>query len=559
MTDEEPAHDDGRLLCDVIDHHARTHADRPALAERRGADWRILTYRDVSRRIRFLAQGLLDRGHLKGDRMAIVAANGIDHACLMLAALSIGGVVATLSPMPLARPGGLTEVQALLARLDPVWVVTDTAETARSLDSRRATRLLAIRQGAVLDLLSAPRRALERARQAVMPSDVAKILFTSGSSGSPKAVLHTHAMLTAAQVATHQVYVQTEHSRTVDWLPWHHTFGGNVNLNGTLWRGDTLWIDQGLPVPNAFEETLRNLAEIEPTFFASVPSAFPLLAERLESDAAFAAAFFRNLKGWSAGGAALSPGLVEHLQTLAVRACGYRIPFGAGYGMTETCGITTLTYWLSTDPACIGLPPPGVALRLLPMDADRFEVRVRGPQVTPGYLDDPQATARLFDEDGWLRTGDSVSWIDPTDPERGLKFAGRLVEDFKLANGTFVRAGQLRAELVEALGPMVGDVLIVGEGRTDVRALLWPAPDHRHVLAGPVTQDIMDRLATFNAARAGASRRIERVAWFSSPLDARQGEVADKGSLNVVALRARRSTEIADLYADCPTPSREPA
>lgn len=533
----------------ILDARAVSHGGRLLLAERCEGGWRRVDTACFKRGVDEIAQGLLARGFVRGDRIAIAASNSIDYASLMFAVMAIGGVAACLPATALSRPGGVEELRRLIQRVGAKAVAFD-ADIGSLADDLGEGRPIIRLKGELAQLRTAPTRALEAAKHAISLDDWAKLLFTSGSTGEPKGVIHTHRMLAAAQASSAQVFISDEAAANVDWLPWHHTYGGNVSLNSALWRGDALWIDAGLPTPARFAVTLANLGEVGPGVFSSVPASYHLLIDALERDQIFARAFFARLRTMSVGGAALSPDLIERLQRAAISACGVRIPFGAGYGMTETCGVSTLTYWRNEHPECIGLPPPGVTLKLIPLDEERYEVRVRGPNVTPGYLDDATATAAAFDEEGWFRTGDALAWLDRGRPDLGLRFAGRLAEDFKLDNGTFVRAGRLRSELTEALAPLARDVLIVGENQTYVGALIVPTQTGATMSEEALLNEVHTRLRAFNEGRDGATRRVVRVALFASPPDAGRGEIADKGSLNVVVSRRLRATEIAALYSD---------
>lgn len=548
VTDHEALNYDGVLLPQKLRQQSSESGDSVFLAERVQGAWVSYNFARFSKEVDALAQGLLDRGFLKGDRIVFIARNSIAHALMMYSALSIGVVVAPLSPLSLARPGGAREILDLLQRVAPRACVLDQ-DVSLALSDKLSLPILECALEAIGEISRAPGDSLERARQNLSGDDWAKLLFTSGSTGKPKGVIHTHEMLAAAQAASAQVFITHERAESVDWLPWHHTFGGNVNLNAALWNGDALRIDTGLPVPGMFETTLRNLADVSPTFYTSVPATFFMLVDRLEADSAFAAKFFSRLRGLSAGGAALPLPLLERLQRAAERTCGARIPFGAGYGMTETTGVITMTYWLSEYPEAVGLPLPGVELKLVALDEERFEARVRGPNVTPGYLDDAEATDSAFDEEGFFRTGDALAWLDPDRPELGLRFAGRLAEDFKLFSGTFVRATRMRTELTDALAPLVKDVLIVGEGRDEVGALLVLSDSALQMSADDRDVRLRELVGAFNRARRAASRRIGRYAIFASPPNAELGEVADKGSLNVVVCRRVRRCEIEALYS----------
>jgi feruloyl-CoA synthase len=328
---------------------------------------------------------------------------------------------------------------------------------------------------------------------------------------------------------------------TVDWLPWSHAFGGNVNMHAALMRGSTLHIDSGAPLPGRFDQTVQNLREVCPTAFSSVPAAYPLLLEALERDPDFTAAFLSRLRTCAFGGAALNPSLVERFQAIAIGACGRRIAFGGGYGMTEASGIIALVYGLTDRTDLLGLPPPGMQLKLVRLEGPRWECRVRGPNIFSGYAG---ATDRsMFDDEGFFRTGDAVEFASAGHPQDGLMFAGRLGEDFKLANGTWVRSSRLREELLEQLRPLASDVVIVGENRSELAALVWST-----LPASDVLTELRSRCREFNATRGGATQRIARIMLCQRPPETSAGELTAKGTINIRRLADNRRAEIECLY-----------
>ena len=326
---------------------------------------------------------------------------------------------------------------------------------------------------------------------------------------------------------------------SVDWLPWSHTFGGNVVLHSALRRGTAVHLDAGAPMPGRFDQTVANLRDVCPTELNSVPAACSLLLQAMESNADFATRFFSRLRSCSFGGAALSPMLYERFQALAVRTCGQRIAFTGGYGMTETCGIITSVYWATDRADLVGLPPPGVTLKLVRLDATRFECRVRGPNVFHGYAGTSNGSS--FDEEGYFLTGDAVEFACASDPAAGLVFAGRLKEDFKLANGSWVRAARLREELLNHLRPTASDLIVIGENREELAALVWATEE------SSVFPALQKRCREFNANRS-TTQRIARLMVLRGLPSSQDGELTAKGTINTRRVVERRQDQIEQLY-----------
>src|SRR5690606_13695417 len=355
---------------------------------------------------------------------------------------------------------------------------------------------------------------------AITPDTVGKLLFTSGSTGMPKGVLNTQRMMCANVQMMLQARKRggTEPRAVVlDWLPWNHTMGGNAMFNTMLAEGGMLYIDDGRPLPATFGETLKNLREVSPTYYSNVPAGYAMLATALESDPALARNFFKDLGLLSYGGATLSDDLYERMQALAIRYKGERIVFFTGWGSTETAPTATATYWASERVGLIGLPYAGVELKLVPAGA-KYELRIRGPLVTPGYYRQPDLTAAAFHEEGFYKIGDAGVFVDPADPAKGLVFAGRVVEDFKLSSGTFVHVGTLRVASLGAASPALHDAIVTGQDREWIGLLAWPIVDACRGLAGlpadaPVDEVIAhpaviarvrDGLAAHNASQGGS-------------------------------------------------------
>ncbi|MCH8188827.1 MAG: AMP-binding protein [Proteobacteria bacterium] len=415
----------------------------------------------------------------------------------------------------------------------------------------------------LLDMPVGPAVAESMAR--IGPDTVAKYLFTSGSTGAPKGVINTQRMMCANIAMYDLVGLHVESGVTVDWLPWHHTFGGNANFNMALNRGWTLHLDEGRPIPGQFGESIRNLREISPTTYASVPAAFAMLAEAMENDDELRLNFFRRLIVMFYGGAALPGDVFDRIQKLAVRTTGMRIVMVAGYGSTETAPSMMGSYWLTEQSGLLGLPKPGVELKLVP-DGDRLEIRCKGPIITPGYLKRPDLTREAFDEEGYYMIGDAARWVDPDDPQQGLAFAGRVAENFKLMTGTWVQTGTLRVTALAAASPLLRDAAVAEQDKGYAALLAWPNMEALRSIcpdAGDMTpEDLVRRpevvahiqkgLRAHNADHAGSAGRIARVLLMLEPPSLDGGEITDKGYINQRRTLERRAGLVERLYADPP-------
>jgi feruloyl-CoA synthase len=409
--------------------------------------------------------------------------------------------------------------------------------------------------------------AVDAALARVNGDSVGKLLFTSGSTGMPKAVINTQRMMCANLTMAMQTRALAPDDPPpvyLDWLPWNHTMGGNATFHTLLGHGGTLYIDEGRPLPGAFDTTLRNLREVSPTTFSNVPAGYAMLATALEQDEELAQRFFARLNLLSYGGATLSDDLYRRMQALAVKHTGRRIVFFTGWGSTETAPTATSTYWETERVGLIGLPHPGVELKLVPA-GPKYELRLRGSIVTPGYHRQPELTKAAFDEEGFYRIGDAGVFVDPDDPSQGLIFAGRVVEDFKLESGTFVHVGTLRVAAIAAASPVIQDALVAGQDKAYVALLAWPNLIACRQLAGKpeatldeliddpaVRQRVHDGLREHNARATGGSQRIERVLLMSEPPSIDGNELTDKGYINQRAALHRRAALVQQLYADPP-------
>lgn len=547
------------LLIDFLAHSAAIRPDVTFLAERDATrQWRRLTYAAAMRDTAAIATWLIRRGFgPDGPPVMILSENSIEYALLMFGALRAGAPVAPVSPA-YSLEGDLGRLGYALELIEPGLVFARDANGYASAISRAAAPGRHIITSAEFPSLlgDVDEAAVAARREQITRDTVAKILLTSGSTGHPKGAVNTHGNLAAAVQMMRQVgepFDPTRVHTVLDWLPWHHTYGGNANLNGVMRIAGTMYIDGGRPLPGRFDETIANLREISPTFFASVPAAYVMLADALERDAELRRNFFKNLRGLSYGGAVLPEALWERMQRLAVMELGERLPFGTGWGMTETTAIGVSVHWNVERTGLIGLPLPGAVMKLIPT-GDRFELRLKGPHVMARYHRNDALNAAAFDEEGFFRTGDAVRWVDPAQPLAGLEFAGRLAEDFKLQSGTWVQAGILRLELLQSLQPLVVDLVIAAPDRPWLGALVWLAPA---AAARPdeTRRALAERLAAFNRGRKGSSTQIARLLVLAEPPSPSAGEVTDKRSINMRRVLERRAADVDSLY-DAPADPR---
>ncbi|WP_421995875.1 AMP-binding protein [Reyranella sp.] len=557
------------LVIDWLRDAAERRPDVTFLAQRRGPGegaarpWQRLSYAEAWAKTGAIASWLIAQGYGPASPpLAILSDNSLENALFLFGALRAGALVAPISPgySLAADPARLDHALGLVK---PALVFAQESQAyGRALDRAAATgaRLVTVdgKRGRAFAALAATSidAAVAERRLHIGPDTPAKILFTSGSSGVPKGVLNTHGNLAAAAEMNRSLGEPLDPARvsvSLDWLPWHHTWGGNSNLNGVVRSAGSLYIDDGRPLPGRFEETLANLRELSPSGFATVPAAYPLLLAALEKDAGLRAAFFKNLRGLGYGGALLPQESFDRLQALAADQLGERLPFGCGWGMTETTSVGLMVYWNVDRAGLLGLPPPGALAKLVPAresggdDADRYELRVKGPHVMAGYYGQPEATAAAFDDEGFFRTGDSARWVDAADPRAGIAFAGRLSEEFKLASGTWVRASTLRGALLDALRPLVRDLVIAAPDRPWLGALVWLDPAYA---AAGARDDLAARLAAFNAAQRGSSTAVRRLLPLDAPLSPADGEITDKRSINANRVLQRRAADVARLYAE---------
>jgi len=563
-------------LAQMFRRAAAAEPYRVFLAERGPREgWHTLTYAAARTAVDSIAQALLDRG-LSADRpVAILSGNSIDHALLMLAGFTAGIPVAPISVAYSLQSRDHEKLKRIFSLLTPGLVYVDDAaafERPLSALDLADVEVVASRNGAPLGRITAFRDlaatvagpAVERAASAIEATTIAKFLFTSGSTGLPKGVINTHGMLVANQQSVAQIWPFLAEQTLVllDWLPWNHTFGGNHNFNLVLRQAGTLYIDGGKPVPGLIDQTVRNLAEVQPTVYFNVPAGYGALLPYLERDETLARSFFARLRLIFYAGAALPQDLWERLDALSARSIGVRVPMTSSWGSTETAPLATAAHFPIERAGVIGVPVPGVELKLIPV-GPKTEVRVRGPNVTPGYWKRPDLTAAAFDAEGFYRIGDAVRLADPADPGRGLVFDGRLAEDFKLTTGTWVTVGALRVGVLAAVSPVLQDALVAGENRAFVGVLAWLSPAGCQKLLGTdgvgdagelichtlVRAHLRSCLERFNEKATGSSHRVARVLLLSKPPSIDANEITDKGYINQRLTLERRRADVERLFA----------
>lgn len=551
------------LVIDQLQHAAQRRPNVTFLAERRGPGrgWQRLTYAEAWARTGAVASWLIAQGFGSASRpVAILSDNSLENALFLFGALRAGVLVAPISPN-YALSGDFTRFDHALDIVEPGLVFAQDSDAyGAALDRAEARGARAVTAGGkrgiafrALAACSIDASVAER-RLHIDADTPAKILFTSGSTGLSKGVLNTHGNLAAGAEMIRMVGEPLDDQRiavSLDWLPWHHTWGGNANLNSIIRIAGSLYIDGGRPIPGRFQETLENLRELSPSSFGTVPAAYPMLLEALERDADLRAKFFKNMRGLGYGGALLPQESFDRLQSVATEQLGERLPFGCGWGMTETASTGLMVYWNVDRAGLLGLPQPGMIAKLVPA-GDRYELRVKGPNVMPGYYKDPEANAQAFDEDGFFKTGDAARWVDEDKPEAGIVFAGRLAEEFKLASGTWVRATTLRTQLIDALRPYVRDLVIAAPDRPWLGALVWLDATACAEAGGPdVWRPALARLlGAFNGRPGGSSTRMMGLLPLDEPPSPATGEVTDKRSINGRRVLERRAADVARLYAE---------
>lgn len=581
---EQPLRPYPPRLTDRLIDIARRFPDRVFVARRRRlddgrtGDWHEIRYGEALADARSIAQALIDRG-LDAERpVAILSENGLEHALLGLGCLLAGIPWCPISPAYSLMSRDYGKLRHAIATLTPGLVFAADAQRYRAaieatvpadvelvvpdrgvaaFTGRRVTSFEAL-------VDTTPGAAVDEAIAATGPDTIAKFLFTSGSTREPKAVVNTHRMWCAnqQQMLQSMPVLGEVPPVLVDWLPWNHTFGGNHNFGLALYNGGTLYIDDGRPTPALIGETLRNLREIAPTVYFNVPLGFEAIAHAMKDDARLRRTLLSRVRMFFYAGAGLAQPVWDALHRVQEQEIGERIVMGTGLGMTESGPFALFITSPDVRAGDLGVPAPGVELKLAP-SGDKLEARYRGPNVTPGYWRAPQETREAFDEEGFFRTGDAVRWIDPRNRHKGLRFDGRVAEDFKLASGTFVSVGPLRARIVALGAPYVQDAVITGLNRNEVGALVFPTPLVRELAglapdapleavlaAAPVVERFRNLLEALAAEATGSATRIARMLLLAEPPSIDSGEITDKGSINQRAVLRRRDALVQALHDD---------
>ena len=570
-----------RSLGALLERWAAADGRRVFMAERDPAGaWRRITYAEAARAVNAIAQSLLDRRLGPERPVVILADNGIDHALMMLGALHVGAPAVPVSTAYARLSQDFGKLRYILGLVQPGLIYFDEAErytkALATLGVPAGVEIVASRGNlggvAPVTPLSAlaevrPTPAVDAAFARVGPDTVAKILFTSGSTGQPKGVINTQRMLCSNQemIAQAWTFVAERPPVLVDWLPWSHTFGGNFNVNLVLRNGGTFHIDEGKPAPALIGRTVANLKEVSPTVYLNVPRGYALLLDHLETDAGLQQSFFARLDLLFYAAAALPKTLWDRLEALSLKVLGRKVPFVSSWGMTETAPSSTIVHFRLDGPGNVGVPGPGIAIKLAP-DADKLEIRVKGPNVTPGYFKAPELNGQLFDAEGWLRTGDAVRLAEPGNPAAGLLFDGRVAENFKLLTGTWVNVGMLRPAVIAAGAPVIEDAVVTGHDRDEIGLLIFPSLAGLRGLCpelggGAALKDLVGQpavraalvegLRRHNAQAGGtATTRIARCLLLVEPPSIDANEITDKGYLNQRAILGRRAALVERLHAD---------
>ncbi len=565
-------------MTDKLLHWARVTPERTCLARRKRwpdgttGEWEHFTYAQAVTAARRIGQALLQR-HLSVDRpVVILSENSLEHGMMALACMMVGIAYCPVSPAYATLSKDFDKLKHILNTLTPGLVMAADAQrygaaieacVPKDVDVVLVNGELNRSHTRFSDLLQTnDTAAVDAAMQATGPDTVVKFLFTSGSTHLPKGVINTHRMWCANQQQMWQSMPVLGEAPPVlvDWLPWNHTFGGNHNVGLVLFHGGSLYIDDGKPVPALMPETLRNLREIAPTVYFNVPTGLEAIANAMHNDDQLRRNLLSQVRMFFYSGAALAQPIWDSLHAAQERELGQRIVMGTGLGMTETGPFGIFVPRPEVESGDLGLPAAGLQLKLVPI-GDKVEVRYKGPNVTPGYWRAPQATAEAFDEEGFLKSGDAVVWRNPSNPNEGLRFDGRIAEDFKLATGTFVSVGPLRARIIAAGAPYVQDAVITGLNMNEVGAMLFttprvrelsPLPPHasladtlQHPQVVSFFQGLLDALATQST---GSANRVARMVLLSEPPSIDSGEVTDKGSINQRAVLKRRAALVQAVH-----------
>ena len=555
---------------DWLHHWAEKSPDHVFLAERSGPGWREVSYQSALEQVRALGAALIARGLNKDTPILILSGNGVDHGLLALAAQYVGIPAVPVAEQYSLIPGAQAQLLHILEVIDPAMIyAVDGQKFAGSLGmDEMAGRSVVVSRNAgagqtlLEELLRGDSANVDAARAEVGPDSVVKILMTSGSTSSPKGVMTTHRMMCSnqTQLADALPFLRERPPRIVDWLPWNHVFGGSHNFNMMLANGGSLYIDEGKPAKGLIDKTIENLGLMSSTLAFNVPVGFAMLRDAMKKDKALRETYFRELDMIFYAGASLPQDVWRDLEDMAREVRGQVPLMNTSWGLTETGPASLIQHEPTDRSGIVGVPLTGVTIKLLPNEENRYEVRVKGPNVMAGYHNAQDKTQEAFDEEGFFRTGDAMGFVDPEDMSKGMRFDGRISEDFKLLTGTWVRAAQLRMDALAALTPLAADLVVTGEGRGQVGIMIVPGAelaasgalrDDNGVFAGDILQtQIGERLAELAKTAAGQSNRISRAVVLSEPPSIADGEITAKGNLNFRKIMMRRKALLDRLYDD---------
>jgi feruloyl-CoA synthase len=561
-------------LTEKLDYYALNTPDRIFIARKNDQNqWLTLTYADTLSRVKHIAQYLLNFHWSPQDTIVILSGNSLEHALLALAALYVGIPYAPISPAYSLISRDLHKLNQCLSLMTPkLAFIQESTSFQRSIDHLQShfpdCIIVTGDKGKYISFSEMTDTVLTdqvfMAHQQLNASTIAKVLFTSGSTGQPKGVINTHGMWCAnlQQITQAMPFMQEEPPVFIDWLPWNHTFGGNHNFGLTLYHGGTLYIDDGKPTNTGIGITVDNLREIAPTAYFNVPKGFEMLVSYLEQDKPLRDTFFSRLQMIFYAGASLSQPVWNKLEELSVQAVGYKIPIITGLGCTESGPSAMFANWPGAYSGLLGVPVAGMKVKLI-KDGDKWEARYKAPNITPGYWRDPVATEKAFDESGYYKTGDAVKFVSD-DPDDGLLFDGRIAEDFKLSTGTWVNVGILKASILSSGSPIIQDVVLTGLDRDYIGAILFLHADACLKLVGQSASisrsdlfshsqviSFLDRwLSEFNATSTGSATYIKKYLVAHEPPSLEKGEITDKGSINQRAVLQHRADLVNKIYSE---------
>ena len=554
----------------------KEHKDSIWLAERVGEDWKTIKYGEALPFVDSLAQSMVDMGLSQTRGVMILSGNSVNHGLINIAALSAGIPLSPISVAYSMMSSDYAKLKHCFDLVEPGMIyVEDGKLFEKALENLDLNNILVvctnnpsenINMKLFDDLLSVvPKNSLQTTYDSVNHDSIAKYLFTSGSTGMPKGVINTQLMLCTNMQQVQQIrpHEMDKHNVVVDWLPWNHTMGGNHIFNGVFWSGGSLYIDKGRPMPGMFDETVRNLKEISPSYYTSVPAGLAMLLEKLISDDELQKNFFKNLISVGYGGASLPPEVWYGLRDLFKEKTGKDLNLVCGWGATETAPVATSTYFKLDEPGNIGLPIPGVEIKMVP-SGGKMELRVRGKNITPGYLKRPDLTEKAFDKDGFYLIGDAGKLVDEDDPSRGIDFDGRVVENFKLLTGTWVDVGTLRILVVNACAPLIQDAVIAGHDKNYITVLAWPnieackkiinddaVTNPPEILNHQLIRDkIKSSLAIHNKNYPGSSTKVKKIILMDKPPSFDDNEITDKGYINQSSALTSRKILVDKLYSE---------